>query len=202
MSEPPTGPGDGPATNAVTGNAAATDAAVGKAAAGNAATSAAATDAAATDAAAWLEWIDPEELEPPDDPVGAAIRDANVRYAHALATADANALVALFEPDGAIIDGDGPDALGHDGLREMAHYARERFGDVSFEIDVQWTKVDGLDHAVAYAAGVWRMGFVTRGSHAGEPSRLRGRFAEIWHRGADGTWRLHRDLTLSREDDA
>ena len=175
----------------MTGNVASTVAA-GDAVAGN----------AATTGAAGLEWIDPEELEPPDDPVGAAIREANVRYARALAAADANALVALFEPDGAIIDGDGPDALGHEGLREMAHYARERFGDVSFEIDVQWTKMDGLDHAVAYAAGEWRMGFVSRGSHAGEPSRLRGRFAEIWHRGADGTWRLHRDLTLSREDDA
>ena len=111
--------------------------------------------------------------------------------------------MALFEPDGAIIDGDGPDALGHEGLREMAHYARERFADVTFGIDVEWTKVDGLDHAVAYAAGTWRMGFVTRGS-AGAPGerRLRGRFAQTWHRGADGTWRLHRDLTLSREVDA
>jgi uncharacterized protein (TIGR02246 family) len=149
-----------------------------------------------------LEWVDPEELEPPEDPVGDAIREANVCYAHALATADAHALVALFEPDGAIIDGDGPDALGHDGLREMAHYARERFADVTFEIDVEWTKVDGLDHAVAYAAGTWRMGFVSRsGSHAGESARTRGRFAETWHRGTDGTWRLPRDLTLAREAD-
>lgn len=147
-----------------------------------------------------LEWIEPEELEPPDDPVGDAIREANVRYAHALATADANALVALFEPDGAIIDGDGPDALGHDGLREMAHYARERFAGVTFEIDVEWTKVDGLDHTVAYAAGTWRMGFLSRsGRLAGETVRTRGRFAETWHRGTDGTWRLHRDLTLTRE---
>ena len=149
-----------------------------------------------------LEWVDPEELEPPDDPVGDAIREANVRYAHALAMADANALVALFEPDGAIIDGDGPDALGHEGLREMAHYARERFTDVTFDIDVEWTKVDGLDHTVAYAAGTWRMGFVSRsGRHAGERVRSRGRFAETWNRGTDGTWRLHRDLTLTREVD-
>jgi hypothetical protein len=29
----------------------------------------------------------------------------------------------------------------------------------------------------------------------------RGTFAETWHRGADGTWRMHRDLTPSREPD-
>ncbi len=162
---------------------------------------AAAEDLATASAPLALEWIDPEELEPPDDPVGVAIREADARYARALATADASALVALFEPDGAIIDGDGPDALGHDGLREMAHAARERFADLTFEIDVEWTKVDGLDHAVAYAAGVWRMGFVTRASHVGEIGRTRGRFAQTWHRGADGAWRLHRDLTLTREPD-
>jgi len=150
-----------------------------------------------------LEWVDPEELEPPDDPVGVAIREANVRYAHALATADANALCDLFEPDGAIIDFDGPGAAGHEGLREMAHYARERFRDVTFEIDVDWTKVDALDHDVAYAAGAWWMGFVPRsgaGARAGQAHWTGGRFAEIWHRGVGGTWRLHRDLTLSRED--
>jgi uncharacterized protein (TIGR02246 family) len=148
-----------------------------------------------------LEWIEPEELAPPEDPDGRAIRAANVRYAHALATADAGALCDLFEPDGAIIDGNGPDAAGHEGLREMAHYARERFDAVSFEIDVDWTKVDPLDAAVAYAAGSWRMAFVPRsGSGAGETARTRGRFAETWHRGTDGTWRIHRDLTLTRED--
>ncbi len=148
-----------------------------------------------------LEWIEPEELEPPDDPVGDAIRAANVRYAHALATADADALCGLFEPGGAIIDGDGPDALGHDGLREMAAYARERFAGVTFEIDVAWTKVDGLDPSVAHAAGTWRMGYTPRsGPGASEMVHSRGTFAETWHRGTDGTWRLHRDLTLTRED--
>ncbi len=150
-----------------------------------------------------LEWIDPEELEPADDPVGDALRAANERYAVALATADANALCDLFEPDGAIVDGVGPGAAGHDGLREMAHYARERFRDVTFEIEVEWAKADPLDPAVAYAAGTWRMGFVPRsGSGAGRPARSHGRFAETWHRGADGTWRIHRDLTVTHDDDA
>jgi ketosteroid isomerase-like protein len=37
-------------------------------------------------------------------------------------------------------------------------------------------------------------------SRAGETVRSHGRFLETWHRGADGAWRLHRDLTLTRED--
>jgi uncharacterized protein (TIGR02246 family) len=148
-----------------------------------------------------LEWTEPGELEPADDPVGAALRAANARYAHALATADADALCELFEPDGAIVDGDGPDAAGHAGLREMAAYARERFRDVTFEIDVAWAKSDPLDPAVAYATGTWRMSVVPRtGRGAGEPVRSRGRFAETWHRGEDGAWRIHRDLTLTHEN--
>ena len=155
----------------------------------------------AADAAEALEWVDPSELEPADDPVGDALRAGNARYAHALATADAAALCSLFDEDGAIVDGFGPDAVGHEGLRDMAHYARERYGAVSFDIDVEWTKPDPLDHAVAYAAGTWRMAFVPReGSGAGTTVRSHGRFVETWRRGRDGTWRLHRDLTLTRED--
>jgi uncharacterized protein (TIGR02246 family) len=147
-----------------------------------------------------LEWVDPEELA---DPVHDAIVAANRAYARALRTSDAEALVELFEPDGAIIDGDGPDALGHSGLREMAGFARERYRDVTFDIEVDWTKTDGLDPDTAYAAGTWRMAFVPlTGRHAGERIRLRGRFAETWRRGADDRWRLYRDLTLSREPDA
>jgi uncharacterized protein (TIGR02246 family) len=147
-----------------------------------------------------LEWIAPEELL---DPVETALVAANADYARALRTSDTDALLALFTPDGGIIDMDGPDALGHEGLREMADYARGRFRDVSFDIDVEWTKVDGLDPDVAYASGTWRMAFVSlTGQQAGERVRLRGRFAETWHRGPNDTWRLYRDLTLSREADA
>jgi ketosteroid isomerase-like protein len=148
-----------------------------------------------------LEWVDPEELTAPDDPLGDTLRAANARYALALATADAETLCDLFEPDGAIIDGAGPDVLGHEGLRDMAHYARERFGAVAFDIDVSWTKQDPLDPAVAHAAGTWSMAFVPRfGAGAGETSRAHGRFAQRWQQGPDGAWRLHRDLTLTRED--
>jgi ketosteroid isomerase-like protein len=145
--------------------------------------------------------VEPEELEPVDDPLGDRIRAANARYALALSIADAETLCALFEPDGAIIDGSGPDVLGHEGLRDMAHYARERFAAVAFEIDLEWAKQDPLDPAVAHAAGTWRMAFVPRsGAGAGETARSHGRFAQRWHRGLDGTWRLNRDLTLTRED--
>jgi uncharacterized protein (TIGR02246 family) len=145
--------------------------------------------------------VDPGELEPVDDPLGDTLREANTRYALALSTADAETMCALFEPDGAIVDGSGPDVLGHEGLRDMAHYARERFEAVAFEIDVEWTKHDPLDPAVAHAAGTWRMASVPRyGRGAGEMARTRGRFAQRWHHGQDGTWRIHRDLTLTRED--
>jgi uncharacterized protein (TIGR02246 family) len=148
-----------------------------------------------------LEWTEPAELEPPDDPVGAALRAGNARYAHALATADADALCDLFVPDGAIVDGEGRDTVGHAGLREMAAHARERYRDVTFEIDVEWAKADPLDPSVAHASGAWRMGLVpASGRRAGETIRSHGRWAETWQRGPDGAWRIHRDLTLTHED--
>jgi ketosteroid isomerase-like protein len=147
-----------------------------------------------------LEWIEPAELA---DPVGEALIETNARYADAIRSSDGEALVAFFEPHGAIIDMDGPDALGHGGLREMADYARARFGDVTFAIEVEWTKVDGLDPDTAYATGTWRMGFVdAAGRHPGDHVRLRGRFVQTWHRGPGDAWRLYRDITLSREADA
>jgi hypothetical protein len=43
----------------------------------------------------------------------ATIRAANDRYAEAFASADGDALLALFEVDGGIVDGSSRDALGH-----------------------------------------------------------------------------------------
>ena len=98
---------------------------------------------------------------------------------------------------------DGPDALGHAGLREMAEYARQMYRDVVFDIYVEWTKADGLCPNVAHASGTWRMALVpVAGGRAGELARLRGRFAETWHRDPGDAWRLYRDMTLSREPDA
>ena len=132
----------------------------------------------------------------------AALTAANHAYARAFAAADADALLALFEQDGGIIDGSGRDALGHDQLREMLAWGAENLRDVEFSIATDWAKVDGLDPYMAHAAGRWRIAYVpAEGPHAGRTVRERGTFAETWRRGPDGTWRIHRDLTLSREPD-
>ena len=137
-----------------------------------------------------------------DDDILATIRALNDRYAKAFAAADPDALLALFEADGGIVDGSSRDALGHDQLREMLAWGAANLRDVTFAIDTDWAKVDGLVPDVAHAAGRWRIAFVpTDGPSAGATVRERGAFAETWHRGADGTWRIHRDLTLSREPD-
>jgi len=137
-----------------------------------------------------------------DDDILATIRAANDRYAEAFAAADPDALLALFEADGGIVDGSSRDALGHDQLREMLAWGAANLHDVTFAIDTDWAKVDGLLPDVAHAAGRWRIAFVPNdGPSAGATVRERGAFAETWHRGADGTWRIHRDLTLSREPD-
>ena len=133
-----------------------------------------------------------------DDEILATIRGLNDRYADAFATADADALLALFEADGGIVDGSSRDALGHDQLREMIAWGAANLRDVRFTIDTDWAKVDGLVADVAHAAGRWRIAFAPID---GPTVHERGTFAERWHRGADGSWRIHRDLTLSREPD-
>ena len=44
------------------------------------------------------------------------------------------------------------------------------------------------------------MAVLPRRRAGGAASRSHGTFAETWRRGADGAWRIHRDLTLTRED--
>ncbi len=84
----------------------------------------------------------------------------------------------------------------------MLAWGAANLRDVTFAIDTDWAKADGLVPDVAHAAGRWRIAFVPiDGPNAGATIRERGTFAERWHRGADGTWRIHRDLTLSREPD-
>ncbi len=137
-----------------------------------------------------------------DEGILATIRELNARYAAAFATADADALLALFEEDGGIIDGSARDALGHEQLRAMLAWGAANLRDVAFAIDTEWAKVDGLDADVVHAAGRWRITSVpVDGPDAGRTLRERGTFAERWHRGADGTWRIQRDLTLGREPD-
>ena len=138
----------------------------------------------------------------PEEDVLPTIRALNDRYAEAFAAANPDTLLALFEADGGIVDGSSRDALGHDQLREMLAWGAANLRDVTFAIDTDWAKVDGLVADVAHAAGRWRIAFVrVDGPNAGATIRERGTFAERWHRGADGTWRIHRDLTLSREPD-
>ena len=135
-----------------------------------------------------------------DEDILPTIRALNDRYAEAFAAADPDALLALFEADGGIVDGSSRDALGHDQLREMLAWGAANLRDVTFAIDTDWAKADGLVADVAHAAGHWRIAFdPVDGPNAGATVRERGTFAETWHRGADGTWRIHRDLTLSRE---
>jgi uncharacterized protein (TIGR02246 family) len=119
----------------------------------------------------------------------------NHEYARAFAASDADALLALFEPDGGIVDGWSRDALGHDGLREMLAWGAANLRDVSFAIETDWAKLDGLDPDTAHAAGR------VDGPDAGATRRERGTCAETWRRQPDGGWRIHRDLTVSREPD-
>jgi uncharacterized protein (TIGR02246 family) len=137
-----------------------------------------------------------------DGDIVATLTAANHAYAAAFASGDGDALCNLFEPDGGIVDGSSRDALGHDQLREMLAWGTANLRDVDFSIRTDWAKVDGLDPDTAHAAGRWRIAYVpVDGDNAGETLRERGTFAETWRRQGDGSWRIHRDLTLSREPD-
>jgi uncharacterized protein (TIGR02246 family) len=138
-----------------------------------------------------------------DEEALATFTALNHEYARAFGAADADGLLALFEPDGGIVDGSARVSLGHDQLREMLAWGAANLRDVDFEIHTAWAKVDGLEPDTAHVAGHWRIAYVpVDGPDAGTTLRERGTFAETWRRQPDGTWRIHRDLTLSREPDA
>ena len=137
------------------------------------------------------------------DAVRAAIDEANARYARAIETHDDATLREIFEVDGTIIDPEGGDAVGHEGLKAMVDQARDQMDRIEFRIETRWVRLDPLQPAYAYAFGDWRFAFTpTGGLRAGQHLRAHGEFVEIWRAGDDGRWRLFRDLTVSRIHDS
>ena len=117
------------------------------------------------------------------DPVGDALLAGNARYARALATSDADELVALFEPDGAIVDSDGPRRRGPRRAARDGGVRRASTSGTSASRSTSRGRRSTRSippSRMPPATGGWS--FVPAdGPKAGETVRAHGRFAETWH---------------------
>lgn len=115
-------------------------------------------------------------------------------YGRALLLRDPEAVAAWFADDAHLMEPDRPDLRGRE---EILGFLREAFGMVR----VTEVRIHPRE-AVLTDGRLWEMGdFVETVEPDGEPPASgRGRYAAIWERQTDGSWRIFR-LLLNHEPD-
>jgi uncharacterized protein (TIGR02246 family) len=108
-------------------------------------------------------------------------------WADAVNRGDLDALIALYTPDAVVMAPGSASARGHQGVRAFA----EGFGTLApreVVLTVEEVEVCG---DTAWEVGSYSMSLQPPGQ-----SRFtdRGKYLVVWKRGADGNWRLHRDI--------
>ena len=104
---------------------------------------------------------------------------------------DLEALLALYEPTCAFVEGDGGVVVGYDALRASF----TRLLAMQPRIDVAVVKVVPAGEGVAMLYSDWRL----RGKGAdGQPIARAGRAIEVVRRQPDGTWRVAADDPFAR----
>ena len=119
-----------------------------------------------------------------------AIHAADQRFAEAFNRGDSAALAEFYTPDAAVFPPGAPRADGRAAIEQVWQEAiRSGLKDLSLR-PAEIVILDGT----AYATGSGT--FIMPGSGSGSGGTQQGtlKYLEIWRRGEDGTWRLHRDI--------
>jgi uncharacterized protein (TIGR02246 family) len=116
-----------------------------------------------------------------------AIRAADQRFAAAFNRGDSAALAGLYTPDAAVLPPCAPRA---DGRAAIERVWREVIQSGLRDLSLRPAEVVVLD-GTAYATG---SGTFTMPSGGGGTQQGTLKYLEIWRRGEDGAWRLHRDI--------
>ncbi len=128
----------------------------------------------------------------------AAVVAAGERWKAAYAAADLAAIRDLYEPDCLVSPNGGPLLQGVEAV--VAHFARHAAGGDRVAVDSTLESIE-VEGARAFVM----LRFVMTITHGrGVPRRVRGRTLLVYKRGADGAWRVWRDMdnALAVEDGA
>jgi ketosteroid isomerase-like protein len=101
-------------------------------------------------------------------------------FTSAMNVGDLDALVALYETDASMTLEPGQLATGHEGIREAPGGFLAMQPTISLECEIIGQAGD-----IALGRGAWEL----NGTGAdGEPVKMSGQSAEVYHRQPDGTW--------------
>jgi len=119
------------------------------------------------------------------------IDSVNTVLADALVKKDTAAHNAIYAPDGMVMMSNMPASKGRDAIRE---HAAGMFAAVDFK-DVKFTTADvDVSGDLAVETGTFSMTITPKGGKAIED---KGKYITVWKRQADGSWKIHRDISNS-----
>jgi uncharacterized protein (TIGR02246 family) len=117
--------------------------------------------------------------------------DCDVLFGEHVNAGDLEALLALYEPTCALVQGDGGILVGHEAIR--AYFTR--LFAMAPHIDIKVVKVVPAGDGLAMVYNDWRL---TAKGPDGQPINRAGRAMEVVRRQPDGTWCFAADDPLGR----
>jgi len=137
-----------------------------------------------------------EPTAPPDvnaiDAASPFIARANKEWEAAIQTGDADALSRPYHEDGVFVGPDGNSVRGRAAIRDMyAKRVASKARIVAATIQSEGRVAAGPDEVYE-----WGSGWTFIQSADGTRAKRGGRYLTVWHRQADGTWRITRNLAL------
>jgi uncharacterized protein (TIGR02246 family) len=145
-------------------------------------------------AAAALVAVATCAMAAPDDLAKAtpAIDKANADWLPAMQARDAERLAAPYADDGVFILANGQEIVGHAAI--VAFY-RQRMASLA-QVQAGGIHHDGMTLARDGLIYEWGHGGATAVDKTGRKTTTDGPFLTVWKRGADGAWRIARNLVF------
>ncbi len=116
----------------------------------------------------------------------AAIRERSLAWTAAANAGDHAALAALYTEDAALLPPNSPTVKGRAAVGDFMSKLPPISGMKLTPVEIKGAR------GLAYVWGDYVMTLTVPG--AGAPVQDRGKYVEIWRRGEDGAWAIHRDI--------
>lgn len=132
----------------------------------------------------------PAHAQTSSDADSIAIRQQAERWVKASDQQNADALAALYTEDALMLPPGAPPMAGRDRIHSLFEQQFKQFADADMNVEFE-------THELKVAGDwAWRRGsyVLTIDPDDGEKIRVEDKFIDIWKRGADGRWRIARDI--------